>query len=186
MTDHLLTPKALADLARPDHGFEHDHDSLWNELAPGLWMGGTADKDDIRFEVCMPSITPAHFDTVITLYAWAGPVDWYVKEIRLGFFDHCEVDLDLHDLAQAVRAAHQDWIRGKRVLIRCQAGWNRSGLVSALVLMLNGESVEDAIDLLRENRSPYALCNPDFVDWLHAEGPGFIARMSDQPSLMAA
>jgi len=52
--------------------------------------------------------------------------------------------------------------------------------------MLSGESVDDAIDLLRENRSPYALCNPDFVDWLHAEGPGFITRMSDQPSLMAA
>jgi protein-tyrosine phosphatase len=77
-------------------------------------------------------------------------------------------------------------MRGKRVLIRCQAGWNRSGLIAALVVMLNGETAEDAITLLRENRSPYALCNPDFVDWLHTKGPDFIARISDQPSLRAA
>ena len=186
MTDHLLSAQELTERARPDYGHSDDHDMLWNEIKPGLWMGGTDDSDDIRFEVCMPSITPAHFDTVVTLYAWAGPVDWYVKEVRLGFFDHSEVDLDLHDLAQAVRAAYRDWMRGKRVLIRCQAGWNRSGLISALVLMLAGESVDAAITLLRERRSPYALCNPDFVDWLRAEGEDFIARISDQPSLMAA
>ena len=182
-TTHLSTTE-LETLARPDYGFSGE--PLWSEILPGLWMGGTADDDSTREGQDSPAITPAHFDTVVTLYAWAGPVDWYVKEMRLGFFDHAEVDLDEHDLAQAVRAAYRDWKRGKRVLIRCQAGWNRSGLITALVLLLDGTSSDEAIDLLRERRSPYALCNSDFDDWLQENGPGFVARISDQPSLMAA
>ena len=185
MKNRQLTSEELSALATfCNRGYEDQ--PLWSEIEPGLWMGGTADDDVTEYGHRRPAITNEHFDTVVTLYAQANPVDWYVKEVRLGFFDHSEVDLDHHDLAQAVLAAHQDWMRGKRVLIRCQAGWNRSGLISAVVLMLNGESVEDSIALLRDKRSPYALCNPDFVDWLHAEGPGFIARISNQPSLMAA
>ena len=179
-----LTTEELEALARPDYGYFGE--PLWSEILPGLWMGGTADEDVTRNGQDAPAITPAHFDTVVTLYAWAGPVDWYVKEVRLGFFDHNEVDLDEHDLAHAVRAAFRDWKRGKRVLIRCQAGWNRSGLITALVLMLGGFNPEDAIDTVRANRSPHALCNSDFVGWLHTNGPAFVSRISNQPSLMAA
>ena len=164
-----------------------DYDgALWSEILPGLWMGGTADDDVTRYGASEPAITRKHFDTVVTLYAWASPVDWYVKEVRLGFFDHSEVDLDEHDLAHAARAAYRDWSRGKRVLVRCQAGWNRSGLITALVLLLDGKTPDDAIALLRERRSPNALCNRDFVRWLHENGPGFVARISNQPSLRAA
>jgi hypothetical protein len=28
--------------------------------------------------------------------------------------------------------------------------------------------IDEAIELLRQKRSPAALCNPDFVDWLVA------------------
>lgn len=184
MTTNPLSSEELDALAHPDLGYSED--ALWSEILPGLWMGGTADNDVTSRGTGEPAITPAHFDTVVTLYAWASPVDWYVKEIRLGFFDHSEVDLDEHDLAHAVRAAYRDWKRGKRVLVRCQAGWNRSGLIMALVLMLDGLSPDEAIDLLRERRSPFALCNSDFVSWLHTKGPELIARISNQPSLMAA
>lgn len=180
-----FTAEELETLARPDHG-HFLGDALWSEILPGLWMGGIADDDVTRHGIKTPTITPEHFDTVITLYAWAGPVDWYVKEVRLGFFDHNEVDLDEHDLAHAVGAAYRDWSRGKRVLIRCQAGWNRSGLITALVLLLKGLTPDEAIDLLRERRSSYALCNDHFVTWIRTRGPAFIARISDQPSLMAA
>lgn len=182
-TSHLTTEELEA-LARPDYGYFGE--SLWSEILPGLWMGGTADDDVTRFGQEAPAITPAHFDTVVTLYAWAGPVDWYVKEVRLGFFDHSEVDLDEHDLAHAVRAAFRDWKRGKRVLIRCQAGWNRSGLITALVLLLEGYTPEQAVETLRQKRSAHALSNSHFVRWLHTKGPEFVARISDQPSLMVA
>ena len=183
-TTHLTTEELEA-LAHPDLDGRFG-EPLWSEILPGLWMGGTADDDVTRYGTSEPAITRKHFDTVVTLYAWASPVDWYVKEVRLGFFDHSEVDLDEHDLAHAVRAAYRDWSRGKRVLIRCQAGWNRSGLITGLVLLLDGKTPDDAIELLRERRSPNALCNRDFVRWLHEHGPGFVARISNQPSLRAA
>lgn len=161
-------------------------EELWSEILPGLYQGGTEFGDEVHVGRAFPKITRSDFDTVITLYASAQPVDWYVKEVRLGFFDHSEVDLDEHDLANAVRTAYRDWSRGKQVLIRCQAGWNRSGLITALVLLLEGYTPEAAIDLIREKRSPHALCNQHFVNWIHTHGPGFVARISDQPSLQVA
>lgn len=161
-------------------------EQLWSEILPGLYQGGTDYHDEVHLGRHTPAITREHFDTVITLYASAHPVDYYVKELRLGFFDHDEVDLDEHDLANAVRTAYRDWARGKRVLIRCQAGWNRSGLIMALVLLLDGFEPEQAIDHIRERRSDYALCNNYFERWIRENGPAFVARISDSPSLMAA
>jgi protein-tyrosine phosphatase len=62
--------------------------------------------------------------------------------------------------------AHADWKDGKRVLIRCQAGWNRSGLLMALVLIRDGHTASEAIDLIREKRSRHALSNFTFANWL--------------------
>lgn len=53
------------------------------------------------------------------------------------------------------------------LLIVCQAGLNRSGLISALVLIRQyGLSPEEAVALLRTERSPAALCNPDFLAYV--------------------
>ncbi len=53
-------------------------------------------------------------------------------------------------------------------LVHCQAGLNRSSLIAATALILNGDvsSGGEAIDLLRERRSPAVLCNPAFASWL--------------------
>jgi protein-tyrosine phosphatase len=74
----------------------------------------------------------------------------------------------LVELYQVVRIAHDDWKRGKKVLIRCQAGWNRSGLIMALVLMREGYTADEAINLIRQKRSPHALCNKGFENWLRS------------------
>ena len=58
--------------------------SLWSEVLPNLWQGGT-DDDDIHDQLATPMITKKDFDFVITAYAWANPVDWFVKELRFGF-----------------------------------------------------------------------------------------------------
>jgi len=157
------------DLVSPKGGYGH-HGDLWSEIIPGLWMGGTGDRAQLGY-AGSPEITNLHFDTVATLYANALPVDWYVKEIRLGFYDHDKVDIDAQDLDQVVSAIHQDWSCGKRVLIRCQAGWNRSGLITGLVLMRAGYSAQEAIDLIRERRSHHALCNQTFEQFLLDKEP---------------
>ena len=59
-----------------------------------------------------------------------------------------------------------DWKAGKRVLIRCQAGINRSSLVAALLLIRDGYSARRAIDQLRRTRGGAVLANQHFNDWL--------------------
>lgn len=174
-----LDNETLSELEAPAYTRYHsDNEELWSEMLPGLWQGGTADFDVVDAfwkRGRKAAITPADFDTVITLYASARPVDWFVREFRYGFWDsHDEDDLeavDRSDLFDLVRTAHTDWKRGKRVLIRCQAGWNRSGLVMALVLIREGWSAADAIRLMRAQRSEYVLCNRTFVEWLTKQNP---------------
>ena len=75
-------------------------------------------------------------------------------------------DFDPNDLQGIVRMAHAEWKRGQRVLIRCQAGMNRSGLIMALVLIREGYTAQEAIDLIRTKRSKHALFNGRFEKWL--------------------
>jgi hypothetical protein len=148
-------------------------DPLWSEVLPGLWQGGTAADDEMyRGLGNRPHITTEDFDTVITMYAYANPVGWGVKELRYGFYDADVDSFDPESLFEVVKFAHAEWKAGKRVLIRCQAGWNRSGLVTALVLIRAGYTAAKAIRLIRERRSPDALCNQAFVEFLHDQSVG--------------
>ncbi len=142
--------------------------ALWSEILPGLWQGGTDDYDVIGVAGHCPNrVTSTHFDSVYTLYARANAASWNVKEVRFGFADGDMTDFDPEaDLYFAVREAHADWKAGKRVLVRCQAGLNRSGLVMALVLIREGYTPEQAVALIRQNRGDIALCNDTFVRWL--------------------
>jgi protein-tyrosine phosphatase len=118
----------------------------------------------------------------VTLYGHAKPVDWYVKELRLAFYDHPEVDIDHHDLRQVVSSAHRDWQQGKRVLVRCQAGWNRSGLIMALILIKDGLKPDQAIDLIRNRRSSRALCNRSFENWILTEAERVLGETTLLPA----
>jgi protein-tyrosine phosphatase len=55
---------------------------------------------------------------------------------------------------------------GRRVLVRCHSGYNRSGLVIAQALIHLGHSADDAVFLIRYRRSKWALNNPLFVSYL--------------------
>jgi len=162
----------LVNLERPDYGQSgrRYYDPLWSEVLNGLWQGGTDDLDVDR-QLKVPMITTKSFDTVITMYADANPVDWFVKEFRYGVWDSDINKMDTTELFDIVRLAHADWKRGKRVLIRCQAGWNRSGLITALVLIREGMGAREAIDLIREKRSEWALCNKSFEKFLIEQDP---------------
>jgi protein-tyrosine phosphatase len=72
---------------------------------------------------------------------------------------------------------------GDRLLVRCQAGLNRSGLVTALILMTSGLDADTAISLIRSNRADIALFNEHYVAWLRSEAANFLAT---QPSNQAA
>jgi hypothetical protein len=139
---------------------------------PNLWQGGTLDhwaEDDWHLSAPRNArkIDKDLFDSVYTFYSDADPASWFVKEVRYGYYDSKMIDFDPEkDLLDIVKMAHKDWKSGQRVLIRCQAGLNRSGLVMALVLIRDGYAPAEAITLMREKRSRAVLCNLDFVNYL--------------------
>ena len=144
--------------------------NTWDEVLPGLWQGGTPDEEWLhrRDTVGHGARDARPFDAVVTLFSLARPFGPGVEELRFGFADAHPAHTDMDAVVRAARWAHERWRAGQRVLIRCQAGWNRSGLVTALVLMLDGWAAADAIERIRATRSPWALCNDDFAAWLLA------------------
>jgi protein-tyrosine phosphatase len=127
--------------------------------------------------------TDLPFDSIVTMYAWARPADWNVQEFRYGVPDASITDIDLTRLREAVEFAYSRWKSGDRVLIRCQAGLNRSGLVTALLLIKDGHSPESAITMIRTGRGEDGLFNTSFTDWLIAEAETFF---NTSPSQQAA
>jgi protein-tyrosine phosphatase len=82
--------------------------------------------------------------------------------------------LDGTQLAGVIRlaqAAGDALDAGRTVLVRCYSGYNRSGLVVAHALVCRGSSADDAIRLIRSRRSPWALHNELFVEYLRAGLP---------------
>ena len=158
-------------------------EELWSEILPGLFQGGTDEADELGgFLRAAPTglrsweaidfiqetqLTTNDFDTVITAYNQANPCSLKVKELRFTFFDGNMTDFDPEqDLYWLVREAHSDWKAGKKVLVRCQAGINRSGLITALVLIRDGHEPAAAIELIRQKRCTSALSNSHFEQWL--------------------
>lgn len=135
---------------------------LISKIEDTLWTGGCIDGVKL----------PDDFHLVISLYPWEkyqlGP-DTERVEVKL--FDSADIpdETQLHDLADLVNSKRAD---GHRVLVHCQAGLNRSGLVAALSLIEAGYEPADAIALLREKRCSVVLCNEHFERWLLAQGEG--------------
>jgi hypothetical protein len=151
-----------------------------DEILPRLFMGGTHDDATVAEPAELAGLgSEREYDAVVTLYAWAQPVAWEIEELRYGFGDGSLHGADLQRVLRAARWAHERWQSGDRVLIRCQAGLNRSGLVTALVLMLAGWDPVAAILHMRDRRSPHVLCNEHFVRWLVAEGSSAVGASGD-------
>ena len=154
---------------------------LYSMVAPNLFQGGTDDLDVIHLaQTNNRPRTDLPFDAIVTMYAWARPADWNIQEFRYGVPDASIKDIDLDRLRQAVEFGYDRWKSGDRVLVRCQAGLNRSGLVLALILIKDGLTPQDAIARIRDNRGEDALFNRDFHNWLLTEGKSFFSPSSQQ------
>ena len=149
--------------------------SLYSEILTNLFMGGTDDEDVIHIPARIYSRREdLPFDSIVTMYAWARPADWNVQEFRYGVPDASIKDIDLNRLRQAVEFGYDRWKQGDRLLVRCQAGLNRSGLVMSLILIKDGFTPYQAIDLIRQRRTDIALFNENFANWLLTSGSTFI------------
>ncbi|MFD8083304.1 protein phosphatase [Kitasatospora sp. NPDC059722] len=138
----------------------------WNEITPGLWMGGhywTPPGGDLEL-----AIVGYEFDVVISLFTLPGhgPAP-HVEHVVRAVPDDVLSAAQIRAVQDAVALTAQAVRRGRRTLVRCHSGYNRSGLVVAGALALLGHDTDRAIGLVRERRSPWALNNPVFVEYLN-------------------
>ena len=131
----------------------------WDEVVPGLFQGDFPD-GDVDWE---------RFDDVVTMTETA-------PEVRLrpgGLWLHVPIwDGEMEDPAgvrDVARAVAERVEAGRRVLVHCWAGLNRSGVVSARALMFMGVPASEAIAAVRAARGSDALFNTHFVEWLYEE-----------------
>lgn len=129
---------------------------LITPIHDNLWQGG-----------CINGVSlQGYFKHVVSLYPWErfnpdADLDSFV-EVRL--YDGKEVpdEQQLYTLARWINLCKA---KG-RTLVHCQAGLNRSGLLTGLSLVLDGMAAPDAITLIRKSRSQAVLCNKAFEQWL--------------------
>ncbi|GAA4763794.1 MULTISPECIES: protein phosphatase [Streptomyces] len=137
----------------------------WDEITTGLWMGGHVWSDGVLAH--QDVVVGREFDLVISLWTRsghgpAGGVEHRVAPIPDDWLTAGEIDT-VRRLAVVAADAVRD---GRRVLARCYSGYNRSGLVVAQTLIELGHDGGSAIDRVRLRRSPWALHNPAFEQYL--------------------
>ena len=138
-------------------------DDAWNEVIPGLFMGG----HDVRAQSATACVVREEFDLVVSLtsrpgYGPAEGVEHVVARLADAVLDAPNV-ARVQELGGLVAAAVRD---GRRVLVRCSGGLNRSGVVVAEALVQLGRSPDEAVRTVREARGPWALTNPGFISYL--------------------
>jgi hypothetical protein len=153
---------------------DFDDPPLQSKILDGLYQGGTDDELTVfRGNKRLSTLNDVRpFDSVVTLCAHSLPMGWLVKEFRFPFPDGPIDPATIPEIEALAEWAFSMWKSGERVLIRCQAGMNRSSLITALVLMRDGKSADEAIALIKERRSPYVLSNSHFVKYLEERGSG--------------
>ena len=126
-----------------------------SQIEGNLWQGG-----------CQAGLQLPHFfKHIVSLYPWESyrinhdmDSQMYVK-----MYDSIEQSFEQVDsIARWINVAK----KSGPILVHCQAGLNRSSLVVAYSLMLDGMTADEAIDKLRTSRSEACLCNPAFEEYL--------------------
>ena len=136
------------------------------EIVPGLQISNRL-REPTDFEAL-------DVDAIVCLesweYSWSPPVPDDHLYVHFPMEDDDRVAAMTREVGRFVARLVED---GKRVLVHCTQGHNRSGLVVACALTYLGHKPADAIDLVRRKRGVDdgfgALGNEAFVDWLLGE-----------------
>lgn len=105
-----------------------------------------------------------HFGAIVSLYPWEKYDHPNLYEFTM--YDDDQHPVDERTLERAADKTIELLSTGQKVLVHCQAGLNRSGLLTAYVLMKGKTMTADqAIELVRR-KSPVVLVNSVFEDWL--------------------
>lgn len=125
------------------------------EIVPGLWQGGCH----------MSLVLPTHINYVVSLYPWERYIIEHKVRGELYVRMYDDPNQNTEEVEYIAKQVNR-WREKGQVLVHCQAGLNRSSLIVARALMLDGMSADEAIALIREKRSPACLCNEGFENYL--------------------
>ena len=135
-----------------------------DEVAPRLFVGSKP-----------PPGRHAPYDVIVLAaieYQPAAHLFPGVEVIHAPFDDAPTRSMHLNEVLTATKAASHVARRlreGRRVLVTCAMGLNRSALIAAIAMHdVYGMSAEEIITRIRRTRSAWALSNPNFVRILRA------------------
>jgi protein-tyrosine phosphatase len=133
-----------------------------DEVIDGLWQADG--------EIAPAELFERGFDLVIDLSGRA--VHGYLP-IGALYVAHPIHDVERLDDPEAIRVlarlAAANVRAGRRVVVNCAAGLNRSGVVVARALVELGYAPDEAVALVRRARGEWALCNGFFERWVLEE-----------------
>jgi protein-tyrosine phosphatase len=129
---------------------------------PGLWVGSKPTIHDVvelnTFDVVVFAADSFQPDLIRGFKRTA---------IRCGIQDEAITPSEKNRAMLCARMVARSLQEGKRVLVTCISGWNRSSLVAAIaILMVTHMSAEQVVSLIRMARGKDALCNHSFVEFL--------------------
>lgn len=85
--------------------------------------------------------------------------------VHVPFVDDDELPIPAFAIEMAAIMASMYLDNGKRVLVHCSGGLNRSSLVTVRMLEALGHSARGAVELVRHRRDDFCLCNRAFERW---------------------
>jgi hypothetical protein len=134
-----------------------------HEVIPGLWQGARLSPGSYAFDVIVFGADEwqpkaAKFPGSTLVYARLSDVKKPSKK-------------SLHEAVAAAEVVADAYRAGKTVIVTCGQGYNRSGLITALALIILGHDAEDVIALIRKTRGRSALRNRAFLRFVRAFKP---------------
>lgn len=134
-----------------------------DEIIPDLWLGGHTALDGLNKDRDVP------FDIVVSAALEIAPnrFDHGAALARQVPLDDSPTDWDASPQAwrmvvQAGRWVASQWASGKKVLVVCHSGINRSSLIVGTALRFLGFSGPAAVELIRKKRGYGTLTNQSF------------------------
>jgi protein-tyrosine phosphatase len=127
-----------------------------SHIEGNLYMGGCIQH----------AILPEIFKFVVSVYPWEKYAIQH-KDVNCSYnYLYDQENLPDERLLDAISSWIVSAVSMAPTLVHCQAGLNRSSLVTARALMKMGRTAQDVISLIRTQRSELCLCNSSFEQYL--------------------
>lgn len=158
----------------------------YHEVLTNLYIGGHLWEVDGEKKTSRHSNVSrdSSWGYVVSSYHSEAESSWPQCDQRLVLFDDTEKGLSdetwdrIKSVVEEIVFRHR---QGQKVLVRCQAGYNRSGLLMSLVLMRLGHTADQAIHTVRWCRGRDVLANRVFERYVHErEDEYHVAALSDE------